>query len=122
MADVTIKAAYASLVEDEEEGFLFIGFAEGEAEDEPYVLFRQALNGGPVWCEVSDESFGAEDGLERVTRTAKGLEIRIRPEASADFGFAREIGIRIGPDCEDAAPALEALREMLGPVWAETAS
>jgi hypothetical protein len=40
MADITIKAAYASVVEDDEEGFLFIGFAEGEAEDEAYALFR----------------------------------------------------------------------------------
>lgn len=122
MADITIKAAYASLVEDEEEGLLFIGFAEGEAEDEPYILFRRALTGGPVWCEVNDESFGAEDGLAHVLRSAKGLEIRVRPEAAAEFGFAREIAIRIGPDCEDAAPALEALRDMLGPVWAEAAA
>ena len=46
MADITIKAAYGSVVEDE--GFLFVGFAEGEEEEEGYVLFRQPMGGGPV--------------------------------------------------------------------------
>ena len=65
MADITVKAAYGSVVEDE--GFLFIGFAEGEDEDEGYVLFRQPLGGGPVWFEVNDEAFGAEDAVAGVT-------------------------------------------------------
>ena len=33
MADIVVKAAYASVVEDDEEGMLFVGFAEGEAEE-----------------------------------------------------------------------------------------
>ena len=55
MADITVKAAYGSVVEDE--GFLFVGFAEGEDEEEGYVLFRQPLEGGPVWFEVGDRDF-----------------------------------------------------------------
>lgn len=114
MADIVVKAAYGSVVEDEEEGFLFIGFAEGEEEDEPYVLFRQAVSGGAVWFEVGDESLGAEDAVERVVRGAAGLDIHIRPEAVPQIGWARVIAVRIGPDCEDAENAVAALREMLG--------
>lgn len=113
MTDIVVRAAYASVVEDE--GMLFVGFAEGEDDEEPYVLFRQPVGGGPVWCEVDDESFGAEDALEQVTAGPEGLEIRIRPERAADFGFVTEVEVRIGPDCEDAAPAIQALRGMLGP-------
>lgn len=114
MADITVKAAYASLIEDEEENARFIGFAEGEEEDEPYVLFRQSLDGGPVWFEANDENFGAEDAVERVSRDAKGLRITIRPAAVARLGWASVIAVRIGPECEDAEPALAALAEMLG--------
>jgi hypothetical protein len=114
MADITVKAAYGSVVEDEEEGFLYIGFAEGEDEDEAYVLFRQPLAGGPVWFEVGDENFGAEDAVQSVVQGPKGIEITLRPDKSAAFGFASTIAVRIGPDCEDAEPALQALREMLG--------
>ncbi len=46
MADIVVKAAYGSVVEDEDEGFLFVGFAEGEDEEEGYVLFRQPIGGG----------------------------------------------------------------------------
>ena len=46
MTEITVKAAYGSVVEDE--GSLFIGFAAGEDADEGYVLFRQDLGGGPV--------------------------------------------------------------------------
>lgn len=112
MADITVKAAYGSVVEDE--GLLFVGFAEGEDEDENYVLFRQPVGGGPVWFEVGDETFGAEDGVETVTLGPKGLEIVIAPAKRAAFGFAGTVAVRIGPDCEDAGPALEALRAMLG--------
>jgi len=115
MADITVKAAYGSVVEDE--GFLFVGFAEGEEEDEGYVLFRQPIGGGPVWFEVNDESFGAEDALESVNAGPKGLEIALKPQLTATFGWAGSVAVRIGPGCEDATPALEALAAMLGPVW-----
>ena len=115
MADITINAAYGSVVE--EEGELFVGFAEGEDADEGYVLFRQSLAGGPVWLEVSDETFGAEDAVERVERTAAGLTIVLRAERRAAFGWAGTVAVRIGPACEDAGPAIEALSAMLGPVW-----
>ena len=112
MADIVVKAAYGSAVEDD--GLLFVGFAAGEEEDEPYVLFRQPVGGGPVWLEVNDETFGAEDAVERVIAGPKGLEIVVRPQKAAVFGFATSVAVRIGPDCEDAEPALEALRGMLG--------
>ena len=119
MADIMVKAAYGSVVEDDEEGFLFIGFAAGGEEDEGYVLFRQALGGGPVWFEVSDEAFGAEDALERVVLGPKGLEISLAPAKQAAFGFAGSVAVRIGAGCEDAPAALEALRAMLGEVFVE---
>lgn len=115
MADITLRALYGSVVEDE--GLVFVGFAAGEEEDEGYVLFRQPMGGGPVWFEVNDETFGAEDALARVVRGPKGLEIALRPEAAATFGWAQSVAVRIGPDCEDAETALAALSEMLGPVW-----
>ena len=121
MADITIAAAYGSVVEDDEEGCLFVGFAEGEAEDEAYVLFRQALTGGPVWFEVSDEAFGAEDAVQAVEAGPKGLTVTLRPEKVASFGYAASVEVRIGPGCEDAAPALEALAGMLGPLYRQTA-
>jgi hypothetical protein len=117
MADVTVKAAYGSVVEDE--GLLFVGFAEGEDEEEGYVLFRQPIGGGPVWFEVNDESFGAEDAVEKVAAGPKGFEVTIQPEKRAAFGFASTIAVKIGPGCEDAGLALSALRDMLGPIWQE---
>lgn len=118
MADITVNAAYASVVEDPEDGFLFVGFAEGEEEDEAYVLFREPLAGGPIWFELGDAEFGAEDALSRVTLTAKGLEIVLRPEKAAKFGFAASVAVGLAR-CEDKDEALAALREMLGPLWAE---
>lgn len=115
MADITIRALYGSVVEDE--GQLFVGFAEGEDEDEGYVLFRQPVEGGPVWFEVNDEGFGAEDAVATVTSGPKGIEIILKPDRSATFGWAQAVAVRIGPECEDAAPALEALRTMLGGIW-----
>ncbi|PJF09584.1 hypothetical protein [Pseudorhodobacter sp. MZDSW-24AT] len=115
-ADLTIHAAYASVVEDDEDGFLFIGFAQGEEEDEPYALFRQPLTGGPVWFSVNDEEFGAEDAVQSITRDAKGLTITLRPEHLASFGWARSVAIRIGPHTEDADLALDALQQMMGPL------
>lgn len=114
MADIVVKAAYGSVVEDDEEGFLFIGFAEGEDDDEPYVLFRQPLTGGPIWFEVGDESLGAEDAVAAVARTDKGLDIHIRPEAVPHIGWAKVVSVRIGAYCEDAGDALAALQEMFG--------
>ncbi len=115
MADITVKAAYGSVVEDE--GVLFIGFAEGEDEEEGYVLFRQPLEGGPVWFEVNDESFGAEDAVENVVAGPKGFEVTLRLTQLATFGFARTVAVRVGPTCEDGDEALTALRAMLGALW-----
>lgn len=117
MADITVKAAYGSVVEDE--GFLFVGFAEGEEEDEGYVLFRQPVGGGTVWFEVNDESFGAEDAIEAVVPGPKGIEIRLKPGLAAQFGWASSVAVRIGPGTEDADAAREALAQMLGPRWME---
>jgi hypothetical protein len=115
MADITIRAAYGSVVEDE--GQLFVGFAEGEDEDEGYVLARQSVNGGPVWFEVNDEGFGAEDAIETVIPSPTGIDITLKPALAATFGWARTIAVKIGPDCEDASLALETLQGMLGPLW-----
>lgn len=115
MADITIRALYGSVVEDD--GQLFVGFAAGEDEAEGYVMFRQPLEGGPVWFEVDDETFGAEEAVAQVVRGPQGLEITLRPDQAATFGWAERIAVRIGPDCEDAEPALAALRDMLGSRW-----
>ena len=120
MADIVVKAAYGSVVEDE--GMLFVGFAEGDGEDEPYVLFRQPLGGGPVWLEVNDEGFGAEDAVERVVAGPKGLEIGLKAGKAAAFGYAGSVAVWIGPGCEDAAEALAALRAMLGGAMVEAAA
>lgn len=117
MADITVKAAYGSVVEDE--GLLFIGFAEGEEEDEAYVLFRQPIAGGPVWFEASDESFGAEDAIESVVAGPKGFEVTIREDKRAAYGFAATVAVRVGPACEDGPEALAALKLMLGTLWQE---
>jgi hypothetical protein len=118
VADISFKAAYASVVEDTEEGFLFIGFAEGEHEDESYVLFRQPLAGGPVWFELGDETFGAEDAVSSVVLGPKGLDIAIKTEKSAKFGFAASVFVGLGR-CEDKEQALAALPQMLGGIWRE---
>lgn len=112
MADITIKAAYGSVVEDE--GLLFVGFAEGEEEEEGYVLFRQPVGGGPVWFEVNDEDFGAEDAVDAVVSGPKGLEIALKSALAAKFGWAGSVAVRIGPGTEDAGEALAALAGMLG--------
>ncbi|MFN4155109.1 MAG: hypothetical protein ACK4HF_10665 [Paracoccaceae bacterium] len=117
MTDITIHAAYASVVEDDEDGFLFIGFAQGEEEDEPWALFRQPLSGGPVWFAVNDEDFGAEDAVQSITHDAKGLTITLRPEHVTSFGWAAAIVIRIGPQTEDAQQAIDALHDMLGEIF-----
>jgi hypothetical protein len=117
MADIEVAAAYASVVEDE--GLLFVGFAEGEEEDEGYALFRQAEGGGPIWFEVTDEAFGAEDALASVMAGPGGLVIRIRPEKVAAFGWAGEIAVRIAAGAEGRDEAFAALATMLGPLWQE---
>jgi hypothetical protein len=117
MSDISLKAAYASVVEDDEEGMLFVGFAEGEAEDEAYALFRQPLAGGSVWFEVNDEAFGAEDALLSVNEGPKGLEVVIRPEKVAQFGWAATVSIRVDAACEGRGEAYAALAAMLGPIW-----
>jgi hypothetical protein len=117
MADITVKAAYGSVVEDE--GELFIGFAEGEDADEGYVLFRQPVGGGPVWFEASDETFGAEDAIESVVAGPKGFEVTIRPDKRASYGFAATVAVRVGPACEDGPAALAALKALLGALWQE---
>ena len=115
MADITVKAAYGSVVEDE--GMLFVGFAAGEDEADGYVLFRQAVGGGPVWFEVSDETFGAEDAIESVVAGPRGFEVKIRPDKRAAYGFAATVAVRVEPGCEDGAEALAALQAMLGSLW-----
>lgn len=117
MADITVKAAYGSVVEDE--GSLFVGFAEGEDDEEGYVLFRQSVGGGSVWFEASDETFGAEDAIEGIVAGPKGFEVTIRAEKRAAYGFARTIAVRVGPGCEDGAEAIAALKGMLGRLWQE---
>jgi hypothetical protein len=115
MADITVRAMYGSVVEDE--GLLFIGFAEGEDADEGYVLFRQPVGGGPVWFEASDETFGAEDAIDSLVAGPGGFEVTIRPEMRAAFGFAATVAVRVGPECEDGAGALAALQGMLAGLW-----
>ncbi len=115
MADIVVTAAYASVVEDE--GQLFIGFAEGEAEDEGYVLFRQADAGGPVWFEVTDEAFGADDAVEAVLAGPEGLAITIRADRIAAFGWAGSVMVKIAANAEGRDAAFAALEAMLGPVW-----
>lgn len=117
MTDITIHAAYASVVEDDEEAMLFIGFAEGEEEDEPYCLFRQPLSGGPIWFEVNDEEFGAEDAVATLSLDPKGLTITLRPEAVARFGWASTVAVRIGPQTEDADIAISALHDIFGEMF-----
>jgi hypothetical protein len=117
MADITVKAAYGSVVEDE--GNLFVGFAEGEDEADGYVLFRQPVGGGPVWFEASDETFGAEDAIDSIVAGPKGFEVTIRQDKRAAYGFAGTVAVRIGPGCEDGPEALAALKGMLGALWQE---
>lgn len=110
-----MTAAYGSVVEDE--GMLFIGFAEGEEEDEGYVLFRQPVEGGPVWFEVTDEAFGAEDAVAGVVAGPEGLDILIRPEKAAALGWASRVNVRIAAGADGRDEAFAALEAMLGPLW-----
>ncbi len=115
MADVTIRAAYATVADEDDARF--VGFVEDG--DAGYALFRQPLGGGPVWFELNDEDFGAEDALVSVTPSAKGLEIALAPALAPRFGWATSVLIRAGAACDGRVAALAALRAMLGPVWRE---
>jgi hypothetical protein len=117
LSEIVIRAAYASVVEEDEDGVLFIGFAEGEDEDEPYCLFRQSLTGGPIWFQVNDESLEAEDAVQALRLGPKGLEITLRPEKTALLGWATHVRVRIGHACESADEAIAALRAMFGPMF-----
>lgn len=110
MADIEMTAAYASIVEDE--GQLFVGFAEGEDEDEGYALFRQSVTGGPVWFEVTDEVFGGFDAVERADVVEGRLTIVIRPEMQTRFGGVARVLIHLG-EAEGAAEAVAAVHGML---------
>lgn len=115
IADITIHAAYGSVVEDD--GQVFIGFAAGEDEAEGYVLFRQSIGGGPLWLEVNDETFGATDGIASVQPIENGILIAIKPEHTARFGWATTVEVRIDVATEDAEATLAAIAERLGPLW-----
>jgi hypothetical protein len=110
--DIEIIAAYASVVEDE--GTLFVGFPEGEDETDPYVLFRQEVPSGPVWFEMDDEFFGADDAVERLDWAASGFTIHLADSVRARFAHVAVISVALPPDCEDRAEAEVALAGMLG--------
>lgn len=109
MADVTIKAAYATVAD--EDGFRFVGFVD--ATEESYALFRWPLAGGAVWFEVNDEDFGAEDAILSARVEGGSLEITLRPELTARFGYAASIAIRL-KSCDGAEAALQAAGPMIG--------
>ena len=117
MADIEINAAYGSVVEEDEDGLLFIAFAEGEDDDGAYVVFQQPLDGGPVRLEVNDENFAAEDALESVSLEGDNLLLTISPKKTAKFGFAGTVSVGLGR-CEDRMETVAALRQMLGPIFA----
>ena len=73
MADITIRALYGSVVEDD--GHLFVGFAEGEDEDEGYILFRQPLGGGLLEQQPrdpQDQAHRALDGGQQADAAGEG--------------------------------------------------
>lgn len=108
MADLVVKAAYATVAE--EDGFRFVGFVD--ALEESYALFRQPLTGGPVWFEVNDEDFGAEDAILSARVEGGSLEIALRPELAGRFGYAGSVAVRL-KGCEGAEAALSALTGIL---------
>ncbi|WP_151720640.1 hypothetical protein [Gemmobacter serpentinus] len=107
MSDLVVKAAYATVAV--EDGTLFVGFVD--ARDEAYALFRQAMTGGPIWFEVNDEDFGAEDAIAAAMVGAEGLVITLRPEKTGRFGFAGRVAIRL-KSCDGQEAALAKLTEM----------
>ncbi len=107
MTELVIRAAYATVTE--EDGLRYVGFVD--ARDEAYALFRQPLAGGPVRFEVNDPDFGAEDAIETARLAPDSLALLLRPGKTGRFGYASAISIRL-KSCEDAEPALAALRAM----------
>lgn len=107
MADLTVKAAYATVTS--EDGDRFVGFVDRHEEN--YALFRRALTGGPVWFEVNDPDFGAEDAVEAAQIGPGGLEITLRPAKAGRFGYAFSVDVRL-KDCDGAEAALAALKDM----------
>ena len=112
MTDVVVKAVYATVTD--EDGARFIGFVD--ATEESYAMFRQDLAGGPVWFELNDEDFGADDAVAQASIGPGGLELVLHPALSARFGYARQIAVRLKA-CDGAEAALAALQKMLGPVF-----
>ncbi|RID91738.1 hypothetical protein D2N39_10850 [Gemmobacter lutimaris] len=107
MTGIVVKAAYATVAE--EDGQIFVGFVD--ARDESYALFRQPKAGGALWFEVNDEDFGAEDAIESASLGPDGLTLILRPTCAGRFGYASSVAIRL-KNCEDTEPALTRLRGM----------
>jgi hypothetical protein len=107
MADLTIKAVYATVAEDDEERFAgFVG-----KHDETYALFRQPRAGGPVSFELNDPDFCETDAIESLTRTATGILVTLRPGMRSRYGFVGVVAIRCDR-CEDAEAGLQAVARM----------
>lgn len=111
MSDLVVKAAYATVAEAD--GFVFVGFVD--ARDENYALFRQPKDGGPLWFEVNDEDFGAEDAVETAQLGPEGLALTLRAAKAGRFGYAGRVAVRL-KSCEGAEVALERLRAMGLPI------
>ncbi|MFT4151622.1 MAG: hypothetical protein QM656_15590 [Paracoccaceae bacterium] len=109
MADIVVKAAYATVAD--EDGLRYVGFVD--ALEESYALFRQPVTGGPVWFEVNDEDFGAEDAILSAQFRDGSLEIALRPGVAGRFGYAQSVSIRL-KSCEGGEAALKALAGMTG--------
>lgn len=107
MSDLVVKAAYATVAEDDD--FVFVGFVD--ARDENYALFRQPKTGGPLWFEVNDEDFGDEDAVESARLGSDGLVLALRAAKAGRFGYASRVAVRLKA-CEGAEAALTRLRAM----------
>lgn len=111
MTELVVKAAYATVAE--EDGFVFVGFVD--ARDEHYALFRQPRAGGPLWFEVNDEDFGAEDAVESARLGPDGLVLALHATKAGRFGYASRVAVRL-KTCEGAEAALARLRAMGLPI------
>ncbi len=107
MTDLVVKAAYATVAT--EDGQVFVGFVD--ARDETYALFRQPVGGGPIWFEVNDEDFGADDAIAGAEMGTDGLVITLAPAKMGRFGFASRVAVRLKA-CEGAGDAVKALQKM----------
>lgn len=107
MSDLVVKAAYATVAAEDD--MVFVGFVD--ARDEAYALFRQGKSGGPVWFEVNDEDFGAEDAIAAASIGTDGLVITLRADKIGRFGFAGQVAIRL-KTCEGQEAALAQLAAM----------